>query len=193
MVLGNNVNVGIGTSTPAPTSLLELSSNSKGLLIPRMSTDERNLISSPATGLLVYDNSLNSFYYHNGSAWTEVGASASANAWSLTGNAGTDPTNNFIGTTDGQPLLFKVSNFPAGRIHPTGDNTAFGLSALNITPPDLEIPHMAVLLFLLTLPAPAIRQMGLVPFIPILQATTTLLLVMVHFKAILQDQQHRHW
>src|SRR6478672_3732640 len=31
-------------------------------------------------------------------------------AWSLTGNAGTSPATNFIGTTDAEPLYFKVNN-----------------------------------------------------------------------------------
>jgi hypothetical protein len=47
-------NVGIGTTSPAPTSLLDLNSTNKGLLIPRMTGAERVAIASPATGLLVY-------------------------------------------------------------------------------------------------------------------------------------------
>jgi len=130
MVLGDNVSVGIGTSAPAASSILELSSNSRGLLIPRMSTTDRNAIASPATGLLVYDNSLNSFYYHNGSTWTQVGATALSSAWQLNGNSGTNPTTQFIGTTDAQPLLFRVNNIAAGQIQAANSNTGFGLGTL---------------------------------------------------------------
>jgi len=49
-------------------------------------------------------------------------------SWSTTGNAGTDPANNFIGTTDNQPLKFKVNNIQAGEIS-TGNNTFYGLEA----------------------------------------------------------------
>jgi hypothetical protein len=130
MVLGDNVNVGIGTSAPNSSSLLELSSTSKGLLVPRMSTDERNGIAFPATGLLVYDNLLNSFYYHNGTSWAPLGGGASSSGWLLNGNSGTDPATQFIGTTDAQPLLFKVNNLPAGQIQVSNANTAFGLGTL---------------------------------------------------------------
>lgn len=130
MILGDNVNVGIGTSSPNTSSLLDLTSNSKGLLIPRMSTTERNGISSPATGLMVYDISLNSFYYFNGTSWIEIGSSVSANTWLLNGNSGTNPATQFIGTTDAKPLLFRVNNIAAGQIQVSNANTGFGLRTL---------------------------------------------------------------
>jgi len=50
--------------------------------------------------------------------------------WSLNGNTGTTPTD-FIGTTDGKPLSFRVNNQPAGFIDPSiDDNTAFGKGAM---------------------------------------------------------------
>ncbi|HET9824637.1 MAG TPA: tail fiber domain-containing protein [Chitinophagaceae bacterium] len=58
------------------------------------------------------------------------GAGASTTSWSLTGNAGTDPSTNFIGTTDAQPLFFKVNNSLAGHIDLASNNTAFGLGSL---------------------------------------------------------------
>jgi hypothetical protein len=51
-------------------------------------------------------------------------------SWALTGNAGTDPANDFIGTTDAQPLKFRVNDNPAGEITTSDFNTAFGLNAL---------------------------------------------------------------
>lgn len=47
-------NTGIGTTAPAPSSLLDLTSTDKGLLIPRMTGAQRTAISLPANGLLVY-------------------------------------------------------------------------------------------------------------------------------------------
>ena len=55
---------------------------------------------------------------------------ADAGGWSLTGNAATDPSVNFIGTTDGQPIVFKVNNQFAGFIG-TGHNASFGVHSLN--------------------------------------------------------------
>jgi trimeric autotransporter adhesin len=45
---------GIGTTTPDASSLLEIKSTSKGLLIPRMTLTQRNAIAAPATGLMIY-------------------------------------------------------------------------------------------------------------------------------------------
>jgi uncharacterized protein (TIGR02145 family) len=65
--------VGIGTTTPAASAQLEISSTSKGLLIPRVAltgTTDAVTISSPATSLLVYNTTVNSYvtpgYYYNG-------------------------------------------------------------------------------------------------------------------------------
>ncbi|HEV9038448.1 MAG TPA: tail fiber domain-containing protein [Puia sp.] len=51
-----------------------------------------------------------------------------AQSWSLTGNAGTNPSVNFIGTTDNQSLQFKVNNTNSGQLGVTG-MTAFGYGA----------------------------------------------------------------
>src|ERR1700754_1364288 len=65
--------VGIGTTTPDASSLLEIKSTSKGLLIPRMTKNQRDAISSPATALMIYQtNSAPGFYYYDGSKWTAV-------------------------------------------------------------------------------------------------------------------------
>jgi hypothetical protein len=62
--------VGVGTSTPDPSALLDVTSTTKGALVPRMTSGQRAAITSPATGLLVYQTDGNSgFYYYNGSAW----------------------------------------------------------------------------------------------------------------------------
>jgi len=65
-------NVGIGITTPDNSALLDLTSTSKGILIPRMTTAQRVAIVTPATGLLVYDTNLQQFWYYNGSVWTAI-------------------------------------------------------------------------------------------------------------------------
>lgn len=53
--------------------------------------------------------------------------------WGLTGNAGTDPATNFIGTTDNKGLMFKTNNFQSGYIDLSGsENTSFGYGALSV-------------------------------------------------------------
>jgi hypothetical protein len=120
---------GIGTTTPNASSVLEMVSTSKGMLVPRMTSAQRNAILLPATGLLIYQtNSTPGFYYYSGTAWKAITPKA---GWSLTGNAGTDPTVNFIGTTDAQPLMFKVNNQKAGYLDYLNYNTGFGYQTLN--------------------------------------------------------------
>lgn len=62
-------NVGIGTTTPDPSALLDLSSKIKGTLITRMNTSEMNGIPAPALGLLVFNTDSVSFCYYNGTQW----------------------------------------------------------------------------------------------------------------------------
>ncbi|MCF0051583.1 hypothetical protein LXM25_16060 [Dyadobacter sp. LJ53] len=65
----NSGNVGIGTNAPDASALLDLSSESKGLLVPRMNAQQRTTLSQPATGLLVYQTEApEGFYYNKGSA-----------------------------------------------------------------------------------------------------------------------------
>src|SRR5258707_13869528 len=64
---------GIGTLTPNASSLLDITSTTKGILIPRMTLTQRNAIVSPVTGLMIYQtNSTPGFYYYSGSAWVPV-------------------------------------------------------------------------------------------------------------------------
>jgi hypothetical protein len=66
-------NVGIGTSSPSSSALLDISSTSKGILIPRMTASQKNAISSPTTGLLIFQTDAPSdFYHYNGSSWISL-------------------------------------------------------------------------------------------------------------------------
>lgn len=103
-------NVGIGTSNPDPSSILDLSSNSKGVLIPRLSTAQRLMISNPANGLLVFDVDLDCFYYYSstGSTWI-----------SLCNNSGTTGATGATGVT-GITGATGPSGGPPGPTGPTG-------------------------------------------------------------------------
>jgi hypothetical protein len=63
--------VGIGTTSPSPQAQLEVSSTNQGFLAPRMDSLSRKNI--PATmGLIVYDNTYDCYWYHNGTAWVNI-------------------------------------------------------------------------------------------------------------------------
>lgn len=59
-----------------PSAMLDVKSFDRGVLIPRMNTGQRNGIATPAKGLLVFDITSNSFWYYNGTLWTEVGGTS---------------------------------------------------------------------------------------------------------------------
>ncbi|MBE9577579.1 hypothetical protein [Flavobacterium proteolyticum] len=78
--------VGIGTTTPSSSSILELESTSKGLRLPRMTTAQRTAIASPVSALQVFDTTTNSIWIYNGTTWTEVGAGgATSNIYTADG------------------------------------------------------------------------------------------------------------
>ena len=64
--------------TANSSAMLDVKSLSKGLLIPRLTTAQRNGIATPATGLLVFDTSLNGFYYFNGATWINISSGSSS-------------------------------------------------------------------------------------------------------------------
>ena len=128
MANAQGVAIGSGTPTPAASALLDLQSTTQGLLPPRMTTAQRTAIASPATGLVVYDTSLGGLYLRTSTAWVSLSTGTN---WSLAGNAGTNPATDFVGTTDAQPLVFKVSNQTAGYVDTTYRNVALGRNTLN--------------------------------------------------------------
>ncbi len=70
--------VGVGTTTPHASSILDVVSTTQGMLTPRMTTAQRNAIASPADGLMVYDTDLKAFYYYNQAtpAWTVINSAS---------------------------------------------------------------------------------------------------------------------
>lgn len=66
----NSGNVGIGTATPNASAILDLSSSTQGVLIPRMTASQRAAIANPVAGLVVYQTNANpGNYVYNGSSW----------------------------------------------------------------------------------------------------------------------------
>lgn len=57
--------IGIGTTTPALSSILDIESTTQGLLAPRMTTSQRTAIASPANGLMVFDTTVGALYHYD--------------------------------------------------------------------------------------------------------------------------------
>jgi hypothetical protein len=95
-------NVGIGTNTPDASAILEMLSNNKGLLVPRMNTAGMNAITSPANSLLIYNtDSMCYFFYRQPiSAWVSLCSSTGGSGTiGFTGATGASGTNGIDGAT----------------------------------------------------------------------------------------------
>jgi hypothetical protein len=64
--------IGINTISPNASAILDVASTTQGFLPPRMTTTQKNAIASPATGLQVFDTTLNQMSYYNGTTWTNI-------------------------------------------------------------------------------------------------------------------------
>lgn len=106
-----NLAINADGSLPDANAILDVKSNNKGILIPRMSSAARLAI-PPTKGLLVYDSTLNSFWYNTGVEWKSISsgtALSTPGAWLTGGNFGLDSTTAVLGTQDAVPLFFVVN------------------------------------------------------------------------------------
>ncbi|HEU4718083.1 MAG TPA: hypothetical protein VFU15_09625, partial [Bacteroidia bacterium] len=105
-------NVGIGTTTPDPTSILDMQSTTQGVLVPRLTTAQRLAIVSPANGLLVYDTNFDCFFYYIAATTSWQNMCTSSAATGPTGPTGPAGTNGVAGATGATGV--------AGTTGPTG-------------------------------------------------------------------------
>jgi len=152
-------------SAPKKGTVLELNSNSDGyiggLRLPNVWITNINVIPAAFSendlntvekdslaGAIIYNtNPLleneakvvtgTGVYYWTGSKWVKE-VPETIDAWFTLGNAGTNPTNNFLGTTDNQSLMFRVNNKHAGSIGAIngsdGGSVSLGINALKENP-----------------------------------------------------------
>ncbi len=119
--------VGIGTTNPAAGSMLDIESNDKGILIPRIAltgTDDATTVTPSATeGLLVFNtNTVNSgttsvsegFYYWNGTQWVRL--QTDTHYWKTEGNDNATEGFTFLGTTNNRRLDFRTNGLDRFRI-----------------------------------------------------------------------------
>ncbi len=131
-------NVGIGTTAPKAAldiaaSNISTPTNRDGLLIPRVNTFPATNPGFEQNGMMIFLTTASGanqpgFYYWDNTAATWKGMEQNK-YWSLNGNGSTNPTVNFIGTTDHSDVVFKRANVRAGLL--SGINTSFGVNALN--------------------------------------------------------------
>lgn len=80
----NSIGISPNNATPDASAILDVSSTSQGVLVPRMTQAQRNAISSPANGLMIYQtDDTPGFYFYNGSSWGPLGGSSSGSGKSI--------------------------------------------------------------------------------------------------------------
>ncbi|MEI6749741.1 MAG: MopE-related protein [Bacteroidales bacterium] len=79
LVSGLNVSAQVAVNTdgtsPDNSAMLDVKSTDKGMLVPRMSSSQRDAITSPAPGLLIFNTSTSAFEYFTSTKWLNIGAS----------------------------------------------------------------------------------------------------------------------
>ncbi len=122
-VVAQAQNIGIGTQTPHASAQLDVSSTTRGMLAPRMTTAQRNAIQNPAKGLLVYDTQINSLFHYNGSAWVNLSAAGGGGALTLPYSVSVDHNINVFSITN--------AGFGAALTGITTNEFGFGVSGIS--------------------------------------------------------------
>jgi hypothetical protein len=130
--------VGIGTTNPQGTLDIATDSttnpiNADGLLIPRvaLSNTTTATVITPTISEMVYNTATAGdvtpgYYSWDGAKWIRFTTSEEKDKWSLTGNTATNPTTNFIGTTDATDFVARTNNSERLRIT---NNGVIGINA----------------------------------------------------------------
>ncbi len=122
--------VGIGNTNPAATSMLDITSTEKGLLVPRMTTAQRTAIITPANSLLVYDTDLESFYHYD--------ATPAPGKW-IKMNSASNQRNNYV-------LVKSASDLPApsGEKITLASNTFYEINGTITLPAPIDLNNAYV-------------------------------------------------
>lgn len=132
-------NVGIGTDTPDPNALLDIFSNSKGVLLPRMTTAQRTAISGPTIGLTVFDTDTYSYWMYRGDVnggWAEMQHNYQ-NTWTLAGSNIYNMNNGNVGIGTNNPQEKLSINATNPGIQFLNSNSAKGFIQVNSS--DLKV------------------------------------------------------
>lgn len=122
--LSAQVSINTDGTDPDGSAMLDVKSTDKGILLPRLTTAQRTGITNPATGLLVFDNETNSFWFYDGANWTELRHGSIASLQ----DADNDTKIQVEESTDEDKIRFDIAGAEALRIEAAYEST----SGLNV-------------------------------------------------------------
>ncbi|MBK9359282.1 MAG: tail fiber domain-containing protein [Bacteroidales bacterium] len=104
VVLNVHAQVAVNTdgTTPDPSAMLDVKSTNRGMLVPRMTSAQRTAIASPVSGLLVFDNDTQSFWFYSAGSWLEL-TDQSSQQWTPSGSSISYISGN-VGIGDASPV-----------------------------------------------------------------------------------------
>ncbi|MBK7308218.1 MAG: hypothetical protein IPI88_15135 [Chitinophagaceae bacterium] len=170
-VFSQSLSINTDGSTANASAMLDIKSNTKGLLIPRLTKAEKNAVAAPATGLLIYQTGPDStgFYYYQNSRWTWIADHNRTDSayWGLHGNINIRPpvanqydpidfvNDTYLGTFESKDIsmiaggneLLRIKQGPlGGRIGFSNRNPEYALDIrLNDNNPPAEIVGMRII------------------------------------------------
>jgi len=122
------------------SAMLDVSSTSKGMLIPRMTSSQRTTgIASPAQGLMVYQTDApQGFYYYDGSAWNYIGTGAGTVTSVSSGNLSPIFTSTVTGSSTTPAISYSLSNASAYSVLTNSTNATSAPSYGKVMPQTLN-------------------------------------------------------
>ena len=132
LILQAQNSVSIGTDEINPNAVLQLVSpgNNQGFLVTRLTTVQREAmnLTDEDDGMMVFDITEGQFFFWYSDSWIALSnpAVTSNNFWSLGGNTGTDPSVQYLGTSDDQDVIIKTDSEQRILINGNDGNVAIG-------------------------------------------------------------------
>jgi len=124
-------NIGLG-GTASADAVVNIISTTKGILIPRMTTTQRNAIGSPSTSLLIYNTTTTQYELYTGSTWQSL-ASYISGTLTVTGAASLQSTLNVTGSSTFANVTINGNETVNGVLSVTGNTTLASVTGTNAT------------------------------------------------------------
>lgn len=126
--------VGIGTSAPDGQAILDISSTTKGLLIPRMTSSERTSMMDMPQGLIVYQtDGITGLYFYQGTRWRYIQRSSFT---TLSGNTTLSDSHDIVLCNGTFTVALPAASSHSGRIYFVKN---IGTGTITIDPNGLEL------------------------------------------------------